>query len=108
MQVRNFNKLLITPIRINANFILQAENRSEVRLPGSCREGIVRNRVGLVGEYPSRCLAADRTTLRLDNICQAVLFLPDTNAIDGTIIKGSAGLRMEGFKSIQLISENCN
>jgi len=58
---------------------------------------MVRNRFRLVGEYPSRCLAADKTTLRLNNICQAVLFLPDANSINANGDQGPAGFAIGGF-----------
>ncbi len=80
------------------DFILQAENRGRVRFSVSCRESMVRNRFLLVGEYPSGCLAADKTTFRLNNIWQAVFFLPDSKAIDAGVDGGPAGFAIEGFR----------
>ena len=64
---------------------------------------MVRNRVGLVGEYPSGCLAADKTTLRLNNICQAVLFLPDSDAIITSCDEGPAGFETG---KVQMLADN--
>ena len=41
--------------------------RRKVRFPDSCRESMVKNPLGQLGEYPSECSAAPRTTLYLNS-----------------------------------------
>ena len=91
-------RLLKTPFTLITEIILQAGNRGGARFPLSYRESVVRNRFGLVDEYPSGCLAADKTTSRLSNICQAVSFLPDTLAFYGRLDGGPAGFASGEFQ----------
>ena len=69
-------RVLKIPNKFITDYILHDENRSEVRFPGSCRESMVRNRFRLVGEYPSMCLAADKTTLRLNTSAKQCFSFP--------------------------------
>ena len=52
---------------ISTDPIQQADITGEVRLSVSCRESMVKNRVGLVSEYPSRCLADDTNNIVPNN-----------------------------------------
>jgi hypothetical protein len=45
---------------ISTDYIQQADIFSEVRYSVSCRESMMGKLLGLVSEYPSRCLAADK------------------------------------------------
>jgi len=71
---------------------------------------MVRNRVGLVGEYPSRCLADDTTNdIKLNNTSAKQCFsFPIPKQSKSMLIVGLQDLQLEGFKCMQVISENGN
>ena len=71
-------RFLKIPLKIITDYILQTDRRVGGRLSVLCRESMVRNLVGLVSEYPSGCLAADRTTLRPNSLRLNTLCLNTT------------------------------
>ena len=107
-------KFLNTIFTISTDSILQADNRGGEMFSKSCRESMVRNCNRQVVEYPSRCLAADRTTLRPSSFCLNKLCLT-TSAKQGysfpkliqeivALIDGLQDLLLEEFKKLATIS----
>ena len=70
----------------------------------------MRNRYGLVGEYPSGCLADDTTNdITLNNTSAKQYFsFPMPNQRTPTLMEGLQDLRLVDFKSMSRISVNGN
>jgi len=99
-------KFLKTLFAIITDSILQAENR--VRLFARfCRERLVSTHNRRVIEYPSKCLAVDRSTLRSNSsrlnklrliaLAKQWFSFPNLNQAIVAITKGLQDLRLVGF-----------
>ena len=97
-------KLLKTIFQINTISIMQADRRGGVRFPGSCRASMVKNRFGLVGEYPSGCLAADNSTLRLNTSTKQCFSSPILVQTKVALKGGLHDCVWRKFQSMQLVS----
>ena len=74
---------------ISTDYILQAIRMKIVRFSVSCRESMVQDLIGLVSEYPSRCLADDTNNI-VPNNTSAMQYLSFPNLLRSsvTLMKG--------------------
>ena len=72
---------------------------------GSCRASMVENRFGLVGEYPYGCLAADKSTLRLNTSAKQCFFSPILVQTKVALNRGLHDCVWRNFLCKQLLSE---